>query len=224
MAKRAAGEQEKEARRGDILARADELFKEKSFDEIKMAELATELGLAKGTLYLYFPSKELLFLELLKDRLARAFAALRESLGAGVGAATVESISAALAAAMAADPALPRLLAELHPLLERRVPFDQALAYKRELAESLCGIGAAVAAALPPLSPEEGSRFFLVLYALIVGLADLTDLSPFMRKVAAQEGLELYKLGFEDALKESARSVLAGIMEGARCRAEGVAL
>jgi Transcriptional regulator len=222
MAKRAAGEQEKEARRGDILAHADELFKDKSFDEITMAELAAELGLAKGTLYLYFPSKEALFLELLKDRLARAFASLGESLRESGQAATVESLSAAIAAAMAADPALPRLLAELHPLLERRVPFDQALAYKRELAESLCGVGAAVAAALPPLSPEDGSRFFLFLYALIVGLADLTDLSPFMRKVVAQEGLELYKLGFEDALKESARAVLAGIMEGARSRAQGV--
>jgi hypothetical protein len=58
----------------------------------------------------------------------------------------------------------------------------------------------------------------LYVYAQVVGLASLTDLSPFMRKVGAQPGLELYKLGFEDALRDSSRAMLAGLVQAARER------
>jgi len=224
LAKRAAGEAEKTERRSEILARADMLFRDKAFDEIRMADLAAELGLAKGTLYLYFPSKEALFLALLDERLRTAFERLFESLGSASGRVTVESVAAETAAAMAADLALPRLLAVLHPVLERKLPFEEALAFKRRLAASLEEAGEGIARALPPLSTAEGRRFLLYAYAQIVGLVSLTDLSPFMKRVGAEPGLEMFALGFEDALRDSARAMLTGLVEAARGRGEGVSV
>jgi AcrR family transcriptional regulator len=217
MAKRAAGEREKEARRGEILARADALFKEKSFDEIRMADLAAELGLAKGTLYLYFPSKESLFLALVDKLLGSAFAQLESRL-AESGGATVESIAARAAATMAADPVLPRLLADLHPVLEKKLPFEEALAFKRGLAAALASAGESLEHALPALRDGGGFTFLLHFYAQVVGLVSLTDLSPFMRRLAAQPGLEALRLDFESALRNSARALLAGMVEDARAR------
>jgi AcrR family transcriptional regulator len=49
-------------RREAILDAAEQLFSEQRFVELHMSRIAKELGLAKGTLYLYFPSKEGLFL------------------------------------------------------------------------------------------------------------------------------------------------------------------
>jgi AcrR family transcriptional regulator len=217
--KRAAGELEKEARRSEILARADELFKAKDLREIKMADLAADLGLAKGTLYLYFPSKESLFLALLSDRLDSVLDRLGEALSAALGgAASVEALAAWTAASISSDLALPRLLADLHPVLERNLPFEEAVAFKRALAVKLRETGLRISEALPPLSAQEGLRFILYVYAQVVGLASLTDLSPFMRKVGAQPGLELYKLGFEDALRDSSRAMLAGLVQAARER------
>lgn len=48
-------------RRHAILDVAARLFAEIGYADCEMGKLATELGIAKGTLYLYFPSKEELF-------------------------------------------------------------------------------------------------------------------------------------------------------------------
>ena len=54
-------EREKEQRRNDIIDAARKLFADKDFDEVSMDEIAREVGLGKGTLYLYFKNKESLY-------------------------------------------------------------------------------------------------------------------------------------------------------------------
>jgi len=58
---------EKEKRRQEILDAARNSFWTKGFDGTTMPAIAAELELAPGTLYLYFPSKEALYLELLLE-------------------------------------------------------------------------------------------------------------------------------------------------------------
>ncbi len=227
--KRAAGSTEKEERRKSILDRAELLFRERDFDEIKMSDLAASLGLAKGTLYLYFPSKESLFLALLGDLLDASFEGLAAIRGVSEGEsepeaeeeAVVESAARAIASGIAADPILPRLLAELHSVLERNAPYEEALAFKRRLASAISLAGEGLAAALPPLSARDGVRFLLHVYAQVVGLVGQSELSPFMRRLCAEPGLGLFKLDFEEALFESARAMLAGILKTAREGAQG---
>jgi TetR/AcrR family transcriptional regulator len=54
-------EREKEQRRNDIIDAARKLLADKDFDEVSMNEIAKEVGLGKGTLYLYFKNKESLY-------------------------------------------------------------------------------------------------------------------------------------------------------------------
>jgi AcrR family transcriptional regulator len=56
----------KEARPGEILAAAAALFTEKGFAATRMDDVAARAGVGKGTLYLYFPSKEDLFKALVR--------------------------------------------------------------------------------------------------------------------------------------------------------------
>lgn len=51
----------KEARPTEIVAAALETFSERGFAETKLDEVARRAGVAKGTLYLYFDTKEALF-------------------------------------------------------------------------------------------------------------------------------------------------------------------
>ena len=51
----------------DIIKVTAKLFSQKSFHDVKMDEIAEELGIAKGTIYLYFKSKEKLYLEILEE-------------------------------------------------------------------------------------------------------------------------------------------------------------
>lgn len=54
-------EREKEQRQNDIIKAARKLFAERDFSEVSMDEIAKEVGLGKGTLYLYFKNKESLY-------------------------------------------------------------------------------------------------------------------------------------------------------------------
>ncbi|MDY6979980.1 MAG: TetR/AcrR family transcriptional regulator [Pseudomonadota bacterium] len=51
----------KEARPGEIIAAALDLFVEHGFAATRLDEVAKQAGISKGTLYLYFDSKEALF-------------------------------------------------------------------------------------------------------------------------------------------------------------------
>jgi AcrR family transcriptional regulator len=55
-------------RRTEIIRIAAQLFSEKSYHDVTMDEIAEKVGVAKGTIYLYFESKEKLYLEILEDR------------------------------------------------------------------------------------------------------------------------------------------------------------
>ncbi|HUN42026.1 MAG TPA: TetR/AcrR family transcriptional regulator [Acetobacteraceae bacterium] len=51
----------KEDRPGEIIAAALHLFSERGFAATKLEDVATAAGIGKGTIYLYFPTKEDLF-------------------------------------------------------------------------------------------------------------------------------------------------------------------
>jgi hypothetical protein len=58
---RASWKRRKSSRPGEILDAARVVFTEKGFIGTRMADIATIAGVTKGTIYLYFPSKEFLF-------------------------------------------------------------------------------------------------------------------------------------------------------------------
>ena len=55
-------------RKKEIMQTAAQLFSGKGYHDVTMDEIANTVGVAKGTLYLYFESKEKLYLEILEDR------------------------------------------------------------------------------------------------------------------------------------------------------------
>lgn len=58
-----------------ILGAALDVFTEKGFSEARVSDIATRAGIAKGTVYLYFDSKEALFEGLLTDLIDDPWAA-----------------------------------------------------------------------------------------------------------------------------------------------------
>ncbi len=54
-------------RKQQIIQVAATLFSQKSFHDVTVEEIAERAGVAKGTIYLYFPSKEKLYFEILEE-------------------------------------------------------------------------------------------------------------------------------------------------------------
>lgn len=63
-------ERRKEARPGELLAAALELFVEKGFAATRVEEVAVRAGVSKGTLFLYFESKEELFKAVVRQNIS----------------------------------------------------------------------------------------------------------------------------------------------------------
>jgi len=64
-------ERRKEARPGELLDAALDLFVEKGFAATRSEEVAVRAGVSKGTLFLYFPSKEELFKAVVRENMVR---------------------------------------------------------------------------------------------------------------------------------------------------------
>jgi AcrR family transcriptional regulator len=72
-------EREREARRREILDCAHKLFWKKGFGGTTMPDIASAAELAPGTLYLYFPSKDALYVELLVEGYEPLLKRIREA-------------------------------------------------------------------------------------------------------------------------------------------------
>ena len=66
-------ERRKESRPGELLDAALDLFVEKGFSATRVEEVAARAGVSKGTLFLYFQSKEDLFKAVVRENIANQF-------------------------------------------------------------------------------------------------------------------------------------------------------
>ena len=66
-------ERRKEARPGELLDAALELFMEKGYAATRVEEVAQRAGVSKGTLFLYFSSKEKLFKAVVRENISGRF-------------------------------------------------------------------------------------------------------------------------------------------------------
>ena len=70
----------KEARPGELTAAALELFVEKGFAATRLEDVAARAGVSKGTLYLYFDSKESLFRAVIEEGMVASLSAAEQLL------------------------------------------------------------------------------------------------------------------------------------------------
>ncbi len=207
---RARREEDKQERRRAILQAAERLAATVPFGEVKVADVARRARLAKGTVFLYFPTKEALFLALLQDGLGAWLDELDAALEARA-AWTGEALAQALAASLAGREGLLRVLVLLETLLERNVTAEDIEGFKRWLLARLERTGARLEERLAGLPRGSGVRFLLLLNALVVGLWQMADHAPLTREVLERPGLQAFRLDFPRELQAAVTALLRGL-------------
>lgn len=210
--RRARSAEDKRQRRQDILDRAWELFQARPWSELTVTDVAEAAGLSKAALYRYFDTKETLFLEVEAARLGEWLEALGGELERLQRPATPEAVGRLIADSLVARPGLPRLLALLHVSLEQNVPFDAALAFKSVLHDWLARLGSQLEAALGNLPAGTGLGAALQLHALCIGLWQMADAGPVMRRLLERPELRPLRLDFQPALASGAATLLRGLL------------
>ena len=217
---RARKEEDKEARRRQLLDAALALYRATSYDEVKMADVAERAQLAKGTVFLYFPTKEALFLTLLEEQLFAWFARVEELLAQAEGRWTGAQVARTLAESLEAEEPLTRLMARLQTVLEQNVAVEQVRGFKERLLRAVVRSGTLVEQRLAFLRPGEGVRFLLQVNALVVGLRQMADLAPVVREVfEATPHLAPLRVDFTRELTDSLTTLLRGLESQERVQA-----
>ena len=80
--RRARNEDDREARLQAILDAALDVFSEKGYAATRLEDVAARAGVAKGTVYLYVPSKQALFEALIRSAIALPIEALEQRIAA----------------------------------------------------------------------------------------------------------------------------------------------
>jgi AcrR family transcriptional regulator len=89
-------ERRKDARPGEILAAALELFVERGFAATRLEDVAQRAGVSKGTVYLYFDGKEELFKAVVRSGIVRAIEEAEQTV-AGYQGSSAELLRALVA-------------------------------------------------------------------------------------------------------------------------------
>jgi AcrR family transcriptional regulator len=205
---RARSARDKQERRAAILAAAEELFEARGL-AFTMADAAEGAGLAKGTLYLYFTTKEAMLLALLEEKLFAWFDAMDARLDAAAARRGAPALAALLSSSVAEEPTLVRLLAVLQTVLEHNIAPEEVLPFKAELARRTAATGARLETR--GLPKGEGERLLLRFHALIIGLHQMAEPAPAMREVLAREELAALRIDFQEELSSALAALVRGI-------------
>ncbi len=208
---RAMTDDQKQRRRDSILAVAMERFADTPYDELIMDAIASDAEVAKGTLYLYFHSKEQLFLALYEHELGRWFDELDAYLEQNRSTASFDSVVQIMGASLKERPAFLRLMAILHTVLERNLDRATALQFKTDLKARVLHSGELLEACLPFLKPGQGADLLLKINALVIGFQHLAEPSQVMAQVLEEPGLALFRVNLTEQLLGTLRLLLMGL-------------
>lgn len=209
--RRARSPEAKTARRAQILDAALQLLDEAELDTVVMDDVARQARVAKGTLYLYFRTKEELLLGLLERGFEDWFDELDARLGVGQGWIPASALADLVTGTLHPRLLFRRLLAQLGPVLERNLEDDRALRFKWRIAGRLAMTGALLERRTVFLRPGDGPRLLLRLQALASGIQTLADPAPPVRRVLKAPGLDVMQMEFDREFRATAGALLTGM-------------
>ena len=161
--------------RGNAILDAAERLLRRSPDRVaSVAEVADEAGLAKGTVYLYVPSKEELLLALHERHVAEFFAALGGLL-ARSEPVSFDEILAITGTHMVEQPTFLPLATRCFGIMGTQVPLDAAVAFKGRMAARMRDAAAGLERHFSELPPGGGVPLLRHSYALILGLWQMSS-------------------------------------------------
>jgi AcrR family transcriptional regulator len=211
LGQRAYGVEDKEERRQVILDAAESLYLKHPDRIANVAEVAEAAGLAKGTVYLYFPGKEEMLLALHERHVAHFFSELMKRL-AEPGPLDFDHIFPITRDHMIRVPGYLALTSRCFAMMDREIPIETALAFKMRVNEILAGAGAALERHFPGLGPGGGVLILLHSYGLIAGLWQLLHPNERFGKAMERPELKLLKRDYEREIESALRALWSGTL------------
>ncbi len=166
---RAIQAEDKQERHDAILDAAERLLLRAPDRVANVAEVADEAGLAKGTVYLYFPSKEELLLAVHERNIDAFFSALIARMQSEAPAA-IDDVLLLTHRYLVEPPLFLPLASRCFGLMGQSIAPEAGQEFKQRMAIRLQTAGAGLERHFPELEPGRGVALLHYSYALIIGL------------------------------------------------------
>ena len=211
---RAIQAEEKQERHHAILDAAERLLLRSPERVANVAEVAEEARLAKGTVYLYFPSKEELLLALHErnvDGFFRDVIALVE----GDAVVAIDDMLALTRRYMVEPPLFLPLASRCFALMSQSIPADAAMAFRQRMSDRLLRAGAGLERHFPELDTGGGMQLLRHSYALIIGLWQMSAAGGTACAQAADATPPAFAWSYDVDLECALRALWRGAIGGA---------
>lgn len=218
---RARHAQDKQERYNAILDAAQRLLLRSPEREANVAEVAEEAGLAKGTVYLYFPSKEELLLALHERNVDVFFRELCQLLE-GSHSVDIDDVLALTREHMIDPPLFLPLAARCLGNISLSVPAESRLAFGQRLGDWLARAGVGLVRHFDGLPPAGGIALLRYSYSLILGLWQLSGAEARAIPALLREHAP-YNLSYADNIDRALRSLWQGAVGPRDSNAGGTA-
>jgi AcrR family transcriptional regulator len=209
--RRAVTDEQKQKREQALLDAAWALYKESDYESVSVASVARAAGLAKGTVYLYFSTKEELFLTVLSQHLYEWFESLRMKLQ-HIGECEVDTLADHFGESLKERQVMLRLFAIVHSILERNVGYEAVYGFKKMILDQITRTSAAIHHCIPDFSMEQIMQSMLYIYALMIGVQQIAEPAPTARKVIDENPeMAVFNIDYAGALSVAAANLLRGM-------------
>jgi TetR/AcrR family transcriptional regulator len=204
--KRAYTEAAKQQREQKIISVAEMLLLEKGYYAINMDQVAQAATLAKGTVYLYFKTKEELFLTVFERQSIVWFEEIEQILAETLVGSPKETLVELLVKTLVDKPLLTRLVALSPIVFEFNISLERAREHKVWLFAKLARVGQLIETKFE-LQPLNGVQFLFRTFIIVAGLEGFARPSPIMQEVFDHEPT-LTRIDFEVELKNLLLAIL----------------
>jgi AcrR family transcriptional regulator len=215
---RARSEEQRKARRQNILQTAAAMLDEMPVSAMSLNELSRRVGLAKSNVLRYFESREAVLLDLLNHAASEFLAEITSALAADIDQSTpvrsrVQTVSSGLAASFATHPMLCELLSAQAGVLEHNVSAEVATRYKQGARDSLIGLAALLQRLLPELGRERAAWAASMVIVLVGALWTHSHPAPaVLAAYRADASLAFLHAPFAAVLEHAVATFLSGLL------------
>ena len=177
-----------EARKDEILNACAALYETKGFNEITLKEIGAATTLTRTGIYLYFQTKEEIFLELLAKEYD-GWAAEMRAVMAEKPAMTRGEVAAVLARTLTDHPRLLRLLSMNLYEMEANSRPERLTAFKVSFGASLETVKQMLRKYIPEMDEAERQQFLYAFFPFIYGIYPYTSVTEKQKAAMAQAGI-----------------------------------
>lgn len=210
--KRAIHEKDKLRRREKILKTAWALYKKSNGQLPTVSVLARKAGLSKGTVYLYFKTKNEIFLHLYLHQLRRWHDEMAQTLGQHPGKITVREYAQITTEYVVKNPIMLKLGSIATGAIQEDTDQQLVVEIKVGLAKILDDRSRLVCKLFPGLTREEWVKVHLRIYALIFGVWQMYYSPPHVRRLLQESETDIFDAGFSKNVVEAVATFLTGAL------------